>query len=299
MTDRSPLVLRLALWSIPVAFGVMGLKFLAWRLTGSVALLSDALESIVNVVSAVLALSAIRYANRPADKAHPYGHHKAEYFSAVSEGVLIVLAALLILEESIPALAAPRPLDAPLAGLVLNGAAGVINAVWALLLIRTGRAQRSPALAADGRHLMTDVVTSAGVIAGLVLAQLTGWAILDPLLAIVVAANILREGWRVIAGSLGGLMDSAVAPETRTLIEATILGNADGAIEVHDIRTRHAGAVTFIEFHLVVEGGMTVSASHAICDRVEAALEDAVPGAQVIIHVEPGHKVKPGALPVK
>jgi len=299
MTDRSPLVLRLALWSIPVAFGVMGLKFLAWRLTGSVALLSDALESIVNVVSAVLALSAIRYANRPADKAHPYGHHKAEYFSAVSEGVLIVLAALLILEESIPALAAPRPLDAPLAGLVLNGAAGAINAAWALLLIRTGRAQRSPALAADGRHLMTDVVTSAGVIAGLVLAQLTGWAILDPLLAIVVAANILREGWRVIAGSLGGLMDSAVAPETRTLIEATILGNADGAIEVHDIRTRHAGAVTFIEFHLVVEGGMTVSASHAICDRVEAALEDAVPGAQVIIHVEPGHKVKPGALPVK
>lgn len=299
MTDRSPLVLRLALWSIPVAFGVMGLKFLAWRLTGSVALLSDALESIVNVVSAVLALSAIRYANRPADKGHPYGHHKAEYFSAVSEGVLIVLAALLILEESIPALTTPRPLDAPLAGLVLNGAAGAINAAWALLLIRTGRAQRSPALAADGRHLMTDVVTSAGVIVGLVLAQLTGWAILDPLLAIVVAANILREGWRVIAGSLGGLMDSAVAPDTRTLIEATILGNADGAIEVHDIRTRHAGAVTFIEFHLVVEGGMTVSASHAICDRVEAALEDAVPGAQVIIHVEPGHKVKPGALPVK
>ncbi|MHA3980299.1 cation diffusion facilitator family transporter [Halovulum sp. GXIMD14794] len=299
MTDRSPIVLRLALWSIPVAFGVMGLKFLAWRLTGSVALLSDALESIVNVVSAVLALSAIRYANRPADKGHPYGHHKAEYFSAVAEGVLIVLAALLILEESIPALMNPRPLDAPVAGLALNGVAGAVNAAWALLLIRTGRAHRSPALTADGRHLMTDVVTSAGVIVGLVLAQLTGWAILDPLLAIIVAANILREGWRVIAGSLGGLMDSAVEPDGRKRIEATILGNADGAIEVHDIRTRNAGPATFIEFHLVVDGDMTVSDSHTICDRIEHALEDAVPGAQVIIHVEPGHKVKPGALPVK
>ena len=295
----SPLVLRLAAWSIAVALAVLALKFGAWWITGSVALLSDALESIVNVVSAMLALSAIRYSRRPADAGHPFGHHKAEYISAVAEGVMIVVAALLVLNASLPALIAPRPIAAPLPGLALNAVAAAFNAGWALLLIRTGRAQRSPALAADGRHLMTDVVTSVGVLAGLGLALATGWAILDPLLAIVVAGNILREGWRVIAGSLGGLLDSAVDEDCAQAIRAAILAHADGAIEVHDIRTRHAGPATFIEFHMVVDGAMSVARSHDICDRVERALEAAVPGAQVRIHVEPGHKAKPGALPVK
>ncbi|MSU88943.1 cation diffusion facilitator family transporter [Rhodobacteraceae bacterium 2CG4] len=295
----SPLVLRLAAWSIAVALAVLALKLGAWWITGSVALLSDALESIVNVVSAMLALSAIRYSRRPADAGHPFGHHKAEYISAVAEGVMIVVAALLVLNASLPALIAPRPLAAPLPGLALNAVAAAFNAGWALLLIRIGRAQRSPALAADGRHLMTDVVTSVGVLAGLGLALATGWAILDPLLAIVVAGNILREGWRVIAGSLGGLLDSAVDEDCAQAIRAAILAHADGAIEVHDIRTRHAGPATFIEFHMVVDGAMSVARSHDICDRVERALEAAVPGAQVLIHVEPGHKAKPGALPVK
>ena len=176
----------------------LGLKFAAYALTGSVALYSDALESIVNVATAVAALLALRYSAMPADANHPYGHYKAEYFSVVLEGVLIVVAALTILREAYFGITAPRSLAAPLVGLLINGAAAAINGAWCFVLIREGRRRRSPALVADGKHLLTDVVTSAGVIVGLGLAVVTGWAILDPLLAALVALNILWSGWSLI-----------------------------------------------------------------------------------------------------
>ncbi|MGL4489420.1 MAG: cation diffusion facilitator family transporter, partial [Rhizobiaceae bacterium] len=206
----SKAVRRLAAASIAVAFIVMAIKFLAWWLTDSVALFSDALESIVNVIAATIAFFAIRLSHKPADDEHPFGHHKAEYFSAVAEGVLIVLAAIIIMREAWSALYAPRMVDTPWLGLAVNAAASVINAVWAYVLINTGRKARSPALVADGMHISTDVITSIGVLAGLLVAVQTGWAILDPIMAIVVAINILWQGWRVISGSVQGLMDGAL-----------------------------------------------------------------------------------------
>lgn len=291
---------RLAAWSIVVAFAVMGLKFVAWWLTGSVALYSDALESIVNVIAAFAAFWAISVSHKPADRDHQYGHHKAEYFSAVLEGVLIVVAALLILAEVWRAWQNPVPLDAPGLGLAINAAAAGVNGFWAWLLIRNGREHRSPALAADGHHILTDVVTSAGVLVGLLAAIATGWWMLDPLLALVVALNILWQGWKVIASSLDGLMDRAVDHENHLRIRDLISANSQGALEIHDLKTRIAGRATFIEFHMVVDAGMSVGDSHLICDRIEAALENEIPSVRVVIHVEPDHEAKlpPGTAAV-
>jgi cation diffusion facilitator family transporter len=293
-------VATLAFWSIVVAFVVMSLKFIAWRLTGSVALYSDALESIVNVIAATAAFWAIRISHTPADQDHPFGHHKAEYFSAVLEGVLIVVAALLILAEVWRAWQMPATLDQPWPGLAVNGAATAINLVWATLLIRTGRSHRSPALVADGKHIMTDVITSIGVIAGLIGAVATGWTILDPALAVIVALNILWQGWHVIGSSVQGLMDRAVGTEEHMRIRDIISANSKGALEVHDLKTRIAGRATFIEFHLVVDAGMTVGESHVICDRIEDALKAEIPSVRVIIHVEPDDEAKlpPGTAAV-
>lgn len=287
MTQFDPVVKRLAAWSIAVAIGVMGLKLVAWYLTGSVALLSDGLESTVNVIAAVIAFVAVSYAQRPADADHQFGHHKAEYFSAVVEGVLIAVAALLIIQQAIPALSEPQLPETPGLGLAVNLLASAINAGWATLLIRRGREKRSPALVADGRHIMSDVVTSVGVFAGLVLALLTGYAILDPLLAIAVAINILWQGWKVIASSVDALMDRAVEPADEARIKEIIAANAEGSIDVHDLRTRVAGPATFIDFHLVVPETMSVGDAHDICDRLEDAIRDFVPGASIAIHVEP------------
>lgn len=286
MTERGH-ISRLAGWSIVIATVVLGLKLAAWWVTGSVALYSDALESVVNVVTAALAWVAIRISHRPADKQHPFGHHKAEYFSAVVEGVLIVIAALLIFREAVVALYRPQALEAPLVGMGINFVAAAINAYWAWLLISAGRRARSPALQADGRHILVDVVTSAGVLVGLTLVLVTGWQPIDSIIAIAVGINVLWEGWKVISNSVDGLMDSAVPDPLATEIRRTIIANADGALEVHDIKTRGAARVTFIEFHLVVDGAMSVADSHAICNRIEAALAEVIGEVQVIIHVEP------------
>lgn len=284
---------KIAIGSIAVGLAVLGLKALAWAMTGSVALLSDALESIVNVATAIAALIAIRVAAVPADANHPYGHHKAEFFSAVLEGVMIIVAALLILHEAWAGFLSPLSVgEMPLIGLVVNGGASVVNALWAMVLIRGGGRMRSPALVADGRHLMTDVITSAGVIGGLLAARLTGWDWLDPAMAALVALNILWSGWKVTAESLSGLMDEAVPEEELESIRAVISEAAEGAIEAHDLRTRHAGPVTFIDFHLVVDSNATVSEAHDICDRIERALKEKVPQAEVTIHVEPEEKAK-------
>ncbi len=291
-------VSRLAFWSIIIAFVVMAIKFLAWWLSGSVALYSDALESIVNVLAAMVAWFAIRLAHKPADHNHQFGHHKAEYFSAVIEGVLIVVAALLIFEEAISALIASRTLEEPGLGMAVNVVATAINAFWAWLLISTGKKERSPALAADGRHILADVVTSVGVLFGLVIVMLTGWVMLDAIMAIIVGANVLREGWKLVYTSANGLMDVSPDLDEIALIEKTILANAGGALEVHDIKTRVAGPVVFVEFHLVVDGTMSVEDSHVICDRIEDQLKKAVRGIVPTIHVEPDPKRKDGALKV-
>lgn len=284
--------LKLALGSLVIGCVVLCLKVLAWWITGSVALLSDALESTVNLATAFAALVAIQVAARPPDANHPFGHHKAEFFSAVLEGVMIIIAAIFILREAYDAFFSPRALDAPLEGLLINGAATVLNGIWATVLVRRGRGLKSPALVADGTHLWTDVVTSAGVAAGVLMAMLTGWWVLDPLMAAVVAVNILWSGSRVVKASLSGLMDEAVPEETLAQVRDVISTEASGAVEAHDLRTRHAGSVTFIEFHLVVPAEMTVYDAHEICDRVEEAMGKAVPDARVTIHVEPEHKSK-------
>jgi cation diffusion facilitator family transporter len=187
---------------------------------------------------------------------------------------------------------APRVLSLPIEGILLNALAGVLDAVWCWVLIRRGRQYKSPALVADGHHLLSDVITSGGVLVGVVLAVLTGWHILDPLMAGLVALNILWSGWKVVAGSVDGLMDRAVPEDLQQTIRDTISENADGAIEAHDLRTRTAGPVTFVEFHLVVDGDIPVSRAHAICDRIEAALRERLDEALITIHVEPESKAK-------
>jgi cation diffusion facilitator family transporter len=278
--------------SIGVAFAVMGIKYVAYLMTGSVALFSDALESIVNVLTGITAFIAIRVGASPPDRRHPFGHHKAEYFAAVLEGALIIVAALLIFHEAYKALLQPRMLTDPVAGLLVNTLATVLNAGWAWLLIDRGRVWKSPALAGDGRHLLSDVITSVGVLGGLILATVTGWSILDPLLAGAVAINILRIGYELAKQSMSQLMDEAASPEVQFRIREAIKANGGGALQAHDVRTRTAGPATFIEFHLVVPGDMSVQGAHDICDRLEAAIEDAIEGAQVVIHVEPEHKAK-------
>ncbi len=273
--------------SIVVACAVLGIKYVAYWVTGSVALFSDALESIVNVVTAFVALAAVRISARPADRRHQFGHHKAEYFSAVIEGVLIILAALLILHAAWQALREPRAFTEPWLGLAISGVATVLNAAWSWALINYGRRWRSPALVADGWHLFSDVATSIGVIVGLALAVLTGWQVLASALAALVAVNILFAGWRVVRSSISGLMDEAVEGDIGRRIRAVISESAEGAIEAHDIRTRTAGRATFIDFHLVVPGAMSVADAHRICDRIEQALEAEIHGAEIVIHVEP------------
>jgi len=289
-------VSQLAFWSIIVALVVMAIKFVAWWITGSVALYSDALESIVNVAASTIAWIAIRLSLKPADNNHHYGHHKAEYFSAIIEGVLIVLAALLIFNEAYSALNSNHALESTGLGMAINTVAALINGVWAWILITVGKREGSPALVADGRHIKADVVTSIGVLFGLVITLLTGWLILDVIMAVLVGLNILREGWYLVAGSVNNLMDLATDDEQTELIESVILDNMAGAIEAHDIRTRVSGPLTFVEFHLIVDGSMSVSKSHEICDRLEKSLREKIKGAQTTIHVEPDHKRKNSGL---
>lgn len=274
--------------SLVVALLVLGLKAFAYLLTGSVALLSDALESLVNVAAALLALLAIRFAQRPPDETHPFGHSKAEYFSAVLEGVLVVLAAFLIAKESIPRLLHPRPLGDLGPGLLVSLLASLINGLLAWHLLRQGRRLRSPALTADGYHVLSDVLTSVGVLAGVSLAWATGLWVLDPLLALLVAGDILLMGFRLVRQSVGGLMDEGLSPAEVSRIRKTIAEALGGrALEVHDLKTRKAGNRAFLEFHLVVPGSMTVEEAHRLCDELERALEKEFPGLVVTIHVEP------------
>ncbi|MCR0983546.1 cation diffusion facilitator family transporter [Roseomonas populi] len=283
---------RTAWTSLGVGLLVLSLKGAAWWLTGSTALFADMLETVVNVAAASAALAAVRYSAMPADENHPYGHAKVEYFSAVLEGTLILVAASMILQEVYGAIFNPRAPDQPLVGIALSAVATIINGSWATILRRRGRRLGSPALVADSKYLMSDVITSAGVIAGVGLVAATGLLWLDPLMAGVTAVMILVSGARLLRESVGGLMDEAVGAEDLAAIRNIVSSAAEGAIEAHDLRTRHAGRITFVEFHLVVPGAMPVSEAHDICDRVETALKDRLGNAVITIHVEPEGKAK-------
>ncbi|MBV9539459.1 MAG: cation transporter [Acidisphaera sp.] len=283
---------RIAWASLAVSIGVVALKLLAWQLTGSVALYSDALETVVNVATAAAALVAVTISVQPPDDQHPYGHQKAEYFSAVAEGVLILGAALLIAREITLRWSDPALPSLPWLGVAATASATGINAVWSRSLLAFGRRWKSPAILAGSRHLMTDVWTSLAVLLGFALVVATGIARLDLIVGGVVAANIVRTGYVVTRESVGALMDQSVDAATLARIRQVVAGNAEGAIEAHDLRTRRAGRVTFIEFHLVVPERMAVGDAHVICDALEAALRAEVGEALITIHVEPAGKAK-------
>lgn len=289
---------RFALGSLAMGCAVLGLKGLAWWLTGSAALYSDALESTVNVAASLIAFAALRFASRPADANHPYGHDKAEFFAAVVEGTLVSVAALAIFAAAYESFRGHHVIAVPFTGIGFNAAATVLNGVWSVALLSAGRRLRSPALEADGRHLLSDVVTSVGIAAGVALTVLTGLPVLDPLLAAATGVYVLWSGLRMISRSVSGLMDAAPEPAVVERIKQLVAASASGAIEAHDFRSRHAGRVAFLEFHLVVPGGMTVNDAHRICDRIEAALRAEMEYLKITIHVEPEEKAKHGAVSV-
>jgi cation diffusion facilitator family transporter len=282
------------LLGLAVSFGVviLALKLAAYLVTGSVALLSDALESLVNVVAAALALVASRAASRPADLKHPFGHSKFEYLSAVLEALLIIVAAALIAWQAVARFQAPQPVTGFGLAAVLALVASGLNGGLAAMLMRAGRTKRSPALTAEGVHLWTDVATTFGVLLGLLLARLTGWQLLDPLVALLVALNIVRVGWRLLRDSVGGLVDEGLPEHEIAQIEGAIRSHMIGALEVHDLRTRRAGRSTFVTLHLIVPGAMSVEQAHTISDRLEAAVAGTIPGSKVTIHIEPEGKAK-------
>lgn len=281
-----------ALVSLFIGVVVFALKYTAFYLTGSVALYSDALESIVNIVAAGLALLALWVAGQPADQNHPYGHSKAEYFSAVLEGVLIVLAALSIGREAVMGLQNPKALEGIGWGASVSLVATLLNLGLALYLSKSGKRFKSPALIADGKHIFSDVVTSVGVLVGVGLAYWTKIYWLDPLLALAVALNILWTGWQLMRESVGGLMDEAPAQELLEQVRDVVASHGKGALEAHGLRARRAGRLLFIEFHLVVPGHFTVLQAHQICDKIEDALEEALNPVEVSIHVEPESKAE-------
>ncbi|UNE53756.1 cation diffusion facilitator family transporter [Bartonella machadoae] len=282
----------LTLYSIFVACIVFALKYWAYYITDSVALYSDALESIVNILAALAAWWAVKVSLKPADHDHPFGHHKAEYFSAILEGILIIIAAMIILREAWIALSTVKLLQKPGIWIVMHLSASVINSLWGFVLIRQGKIHRSPALKADGVHFITDVFTSFAILVGLIAGFMGGWNILDPILAIIIAINILLQGWKVINSAVQGLMDVGVELNETMRIRELISANAQGALEVHDLLTRVAGRVTFIEFHLVVPAAMSVGEAHQICDKIEDVLQKEFDNVRVSIHVEPEEEAK-------
>ncbi|MCS3782011.1 cation diffusion facilitator family transporter [Tsukamurella ocularis] len=278
---------RFALLSIVTSLVVIGLKILAWRLTGSVGLLSDAAESSVNVVAAVAAFVALKVVAKPADHDHNFGHTKAEYFSAVLEGVMIVVAAVVILASAVDRLLNPQALEQVGLGLAISVAATVLNGLVGYYLIQVGRRHRSLALQADGKHLLTDVWTTVGVIVGVLLVALTGWLPLDPLIAIAVAVNILVVGARLVWQSSAGLMDAALPGEERAQIDEVLDRHRAGGIDFHDVRTRESGHERFLQLHMLVPGDWTVQHAHDVTEEVEADLAALFEDLRITIHTEP------------
>jgi len=278
---------RYAWLSIGAALATITLKTAAWAITGSVGLLSDALESGVNLVAAIIALVALRISARPADDSHHYGHGKVEYLSAGAEGVMIVVAAGLIIYEAVKRLLNPQPLESVGLGLAITLVATAINLVVGLLLIRVGRHQRSLILEADGRHLMTDVWTSVGVVAAVALVGLTGWLPLDPVVAIAVAVNILVTGGRLLHRAGRGLLDASLPPHEVALVHGALEPFVSDEVHFHAITTRESGRSAFVSMHVLVPGAWSVQRAHDLVEHVEAAVQEALPHATVDTHLEP------------
>lgn len=278
---------RYAWLSIAAAVTTIALKAVAYLFTGSVGLLSDALESIVNLVAAVVALWALRVAAAPPDAEHPHGHDKAEFFSSGVEGALIFAAAAAIIGTAVPRLIAPRPLEDLGVGLAVSVVASIVNLVVSRILVRAGTRLQSIALEADGHHLMTDVVTSAGVIVGVGLVEVTGILLLDPLVAIGVALHILWIGFGLVRRSVHGLMDPSLPPAEQRAVEEVLDGfRADGATW-HGLRTRQAGARRFVAVHVLVPGAWPLHRAHDLAERIEERIREVLPETDVVIHLEP------------
>jgi cation diffusion facilitator family transporter len=276
-----------ALLSIGAALVTILLKFGAYRITGSVGLLSDALESLVNLVAAVTALWAITLAAKPPDASHDFGYSKAEYFSSAIEGLLILFAAASIIVAAIERLIHPQQLEQVGWGLGISILAAGINGGVAIILLRAGKRLRSIALKADGKHLLTDVWTSFGVVIGLLAVNLTGWLVLDPLVAIGVAVNIIWAGFRLLQETGSGLLDAALSTEELATIQEVLTQHQQNGIQFHALRTRLAGARRFVTIHVLVPGNWTVQKGHDLCDQIELDIAHALPGTHTLTHLEP------------
>lgn len=284
---QHPSLTRFAWLSVAAALATMALKTWAWQLTGSVGLLSDALESLVNLGGALMTLMMLWLAAQPPDAGHEYGHGKAEYFASGFEGLLIFLAGGLILAAALPRLMNPQPLDQIGVGLAVSTIASVINLAVSRVLLAAGRRHQSVALEADARHLLTDVWTSAGVIGGVALVALTGWLILDPILAVAVALHILWIGWKIAREAASGLMDAAWPDSERQTLEKALEPYRSQGIGFHALRTRRAAARRFASFHVLVPGIWTVQRGHDLLEEIEAAILRQLPNVTVFTHLEP------------
>ncbi len=287
MSETRRNLTKYAWLSIAAAIVTIGLKMLAWQLTGSVGLLSDAAESTVNLVAAIMALVMLTVAARPPDDNHHFGHHKAEYFSAAVEGVMIFVAAVVIIVSAIERLLNPQPLESVSVGAAISSVAAVINAVVGTILIRAGRKYRSITLVADGKHLWTDVVTSIGVVVAILLIWLTKWEPLDPIIALVVGVNIIITGAKLIKDSTAGLMDTTLPDEENRTLARILCGFANDSVSFHGLRTRISGSQRFATLDILVPGAWTVQRSHDLIEEVEQAVRAEFSDIELRIHLEP------------
>ena len=284
---NQPSLTRYAWLSISAAVVTIGLKLAAYLFTGSLGLLSDAIESLVNLIGAVVALAMLTIAAQPPDEEHTYGHSKAEYFSSGVEGTLIVIAAISIAVAAGERLMTPQPIEDVGLGLTISVVASLINLVVARILLRVGRQHSSIALEADGRHLMTDVWTSVGVVLGVAAVAITGWLRLDAIIALLVAANIIREGWWLLKRTISGLMDAALPVDEQSAVRSVLAKYEQEGIQFHAMRTRQAGARRFVSIHVLVPGNWTVQRGHQTLERLEADVRQVLSNVTVFTHLEP------------
>ncbi|MEG8098700.1 cation diffusion facilitator family transporter [Candidatus Liberibacter brunswickensis] len=292
--DDKKNVIKMALWGILVSITITTLKIIGWYVTGFVSLLSDGLESIINIITAIISYFALKYAYRPADNNHPFGHQKAEYIAAVVEGLLMANIAMMIIYETWNNVSNFSYNDVSIIGFILSIIANIIGFFWGKWLIYYGEKNFSTAFKANGQHFIADFTVSAGVICGLILVIITEYTVIDSIIAILIALNILYQGFKVISFSIKNLMDAAVKPEYLEKIKKIISLNASGSIGIHDLKIRQAGATFFINFHLVVDSNMTVLKAHKICNNIEKSLEEKISQAIVTIHIEPESEISHG-----
>ena len=278
---------RFAWLAIATAMVTIALKLAAYYVTGSVGLLSDAAESVVNLVAAFVALVALHVAAKPADDRHHFGHSKAEYFSAAVEGIMIFVAALVIIIAAVRRFLDPQAIEQVGIGLAISVVAAVVNGIVALVLIRAGRRFNSITLEADGKHLMTDLITTVGVVIGVLLVVWTGWLRLDPVIAFLVGCNIIVAGWGLVRRSVDGLMDHTMSPEENDRLVAVLKRFASDEVAFHDIRTREAGADSHVSMHVLVPGAWSVQRGHDLLEEIESAVRTELHRCQVTTHLEP------------